>query len=102
MNDQKCVEVFSNYFDSIVKELNIPIDQNLLNGVSIFDNPIIAAVHKCKRLRVSLKLRKISKNMTFFSFYHVRPDKLLKFLQNIDSKKATQQGDIPVRIREEL
>ena len=40
--------------------------------------------------------------MTFFSFYPVRPDKLLKFLQNIDSKKATQQGDIPVRIREEL
>ena len=40
--------------------------------------------------------------MTFFSFYHVRPDKLLKCLQNIDTKKATQQGDIPVRIREEL
>ena len=24
MNDQKCVEVFNNYFNSIVKELNIP------------------------------------------------------------------------------
>ena len=39
--------------------------------------------------------------MTFFSFYHVNPDKMLKILQNIDSKKATQQGDIPVGIKKE-
>ena len=37
----KCAEVFSNYLDSIVKELNMPIDQNLL-----------------KKIRMSLKLRK--------------------------------------------
>ena len=41
MNDQKCNEVFNNYFNGIVKELNIPIDQNLLNDTSIFDNPIV-------------------------------------------------------------
>ena len=39
--------------------------------------------------------------MTFFSFYHVNPDKMLKILQNIDSKKVTQQGDIPVGIIKE-
>ena len=36
--------------------------------------------------------------MTFFSFYHVNPDKMFKILQNVDSKNATQQVDIPVRI----
>ena len=41
--------LFNNYFNSIVKELNIPIDQKSLNDTSIFDNPIIAAVHKYKR-----------------------------------------------------
>ena len=42
INEQlKCAEVFSNYLDSIVKELNMPIDQNLL-----------------KKIRMSLKLRK--------------------------------------------
>ena len=46
-----------------------------------------------KDIRVSLKLRKRSKNMTFFSFYHVNPDKMLKILQNIDSKKASQEGE---------
>ena len=35
------------------------------------------------------------------SFYHANPDKTLKILQNNDSKKATQQGDILVRIIKE-
>ena len=30
-NDQKCAEMFSNNFNSTVKELNISIDQNILN-----------------------------------------------------------------------
>ena len=47
-NDQKSAEVFNNYFNSIVEELNIPIDQNLLNDASLFDDPIIAAIHKYK------------------------------------------------------
>ena len=32
---------------------------------------------------------------------HVNPDKMLKIIENIDSKKATQHGDIPVRIIKE-
>ena len=35
INDQKCTEVFNNYSNKIVKKLNIPIDQNLLNDASI-------------------------------------------------------------------
>ena len=57
MNDQKCAEVFNNYFNSIVKELNILIDQNLLYDASIFDDPIIAAVHKYKRHPSILKIK---------------------------------------------
>ena len=49
INDQKCAEVFNNYFNGIFEELNVPMDQNLLNGVSIFDDPVTAAVHKYKR-----------------------------------------------------
>ena len=39
--------------------------------------------------------------MIFFSFYHVNPDKMLKIIENIDPKKATQPGEIPVRIIQE-
>ena len=46
---QKYAEVFNSYFNSIAKVLNIPIDQNLLNDAFIFDDPITAALHKCKR-----------------------------------------------------
>ena len=101
MNDQKCAEVFDNYFSSIVKELNIPINQNLLNDASIFEDPIIATVHKYERYMSILKIKEKVKKHDLFSFYHVNPDKMLKILQNIDSKKATQQGDIPVRIIKE-
>ena len=59
INDQKCAEVFNNYFNSIVKELNIGIDQNLLNDASLFDDPIIVAVHKYKRYSSILKIKDI-------------------------------------------
>ena len=36
INYQKYAEVFTNYFNSIVEELNVPTDQNLLNDASIF------------------------------------------------------------------
>ena len=102
MNDQKCAEVFNNYFNSIAKELNIPIDQNLLNDAcdaSIFDDPIIAAVHKYKRLQSILKIKEKVKKKNMKNL--VNPDKMFKILQNVDSKKATQQCDMPVRIMQE-
>ena len=60
-SDQKCAEVFNNYFSSIVKELNIPIDQDLLIDASLFDDPIIAAVHKHKRHPSILKVKEKGK-----------------------------------------
>ena len=100
-NDQKSAEVFNNYFNSIVEELNIPIDQNLLNDASLFDDPIIAAIHKHKRHPSILKIKEQLKKDDLFSFYHVDPDKMLKIIENIDSEKVTQHGDIPVRIIKE-
>ena len=68
MNDQKCAELFNNYFNSIVKELNIPIDQNLLNDASIFGDPIIAGVYKYKRHPSILKIKeKVKKHDLFLS-----------------------------------
>ena len=77
INDQKYPEVFKKYFNSIVKELNIPIDQNFLNDASIFDDPIIAPVRNtsAKDIRVSFKIRKRSKTMTFFLFIMLTPIK---------------------------
>ena len=97
INHQKCAEVFNNYFSSIINELHTPIDQNLLHDTPIFDYPIIAPVRKCKRHPSILKIRKkLKKKYDAFPFYHVDPNKLLKILQNTDSKNTTQQSHIPV------
>ena len=98
INDQKCAEMFNNYFDSIAKELKIPTDLILLNDESTFDDLIIAAVHNYKRHQNILKIKEKVKKYELFSFYHVNPDKMLKIFQNTDLKKSTQQGDNPVTI----
>ena len=36
INDQKCAEMFNNYFDSIAKELKIPIDLILFIKLCIY------------------------------------------------------------------
>ena len=79
-NGQKCAEVFNNYFNSIAEELNIPIDQNLLNDASLFDDPIIAAIHKYERHPSILKIKEKFKKHDLFSFYHVNPGKMLKII----------------------
>ena len=93
--------MFNNCSNSIVEELNIPIDQNLLNDASLFDDPIIAAVHKYERHPSILKIKEKFKKHDVFSFYHVNPDKMLKIIENIDSNKATQQDVILVGIIKE-
>ena len=83
-NDQKSAEVFNNYFNSIVEKLNIQIDQNLLNDASLFDDPIIAAIHKYKRHPSILKIKEQLKKDDLFSFYHVNPDKMLNILKTLN------------------
>ena len=87
--------MFNNYFNSTVNLLN------LLNDASIFDDPILAAANKYKRHPSILQIKEKVKKHDLFSFYNINPDKMLKILQNIDFKEATQQGDIPVRIIKE-
>ena len=56
----------NNYFSSIAKERNIPIDQNLLNNASVFHDPIIAAVQENKRHPSILKIKEKVKKYDLF------------------------------------
>ena len=90
--------MFNNYFNSTAEELNISIDQNLLNNVSLFDDPIIAAVHKYERHPSIFKIKEKFKKHDLFSFYPVDPNKMLKIIENIDLKrlfsKAISQSEL--------
>ena len=70
--------MFNNTFNSFVKELNIPINQNLLNDPSIFDN----------RIEKHTSILKTKENVKKHDvvFYHVNPDKMLKILQILTLK----------------
>ena len=83
--------MFKSCSNSIVKELNIPIDQNLLNDGSIFDYSIIAAVHKYERHPSILEIKEKVKK-----YDQIRLLRLLGL-----PNKTTQQSDIPVRIIKE-
>ena len=87
INDKKCAEVFNKYFNSIVEELNIPIDQNLLNNASLFDDPIIAVAHKYERHPSILKTKEKFRKHDFFSFYDVNPDKMFKIIETLTLKR---------------
>ena len=83
VNEQKCAEVFNNYFNSIVKELNILIDQNLLNDTSTFNDPIRDDTHM-----TSMKIVQFSRHTTPLvqlrpKYYH--PLDLQRPVSNISS-----------------
>ena len=94
-NDLKSANFF---FNCIIKELNIPIDPSLLEDVSVIEDPTLAGVQKFKRRPSILKIKEIMRKNHLFYFHQEDCDQMLKSLQNLDCKKATQQGDIPVRI----
>ena len=80
--------MFNNYFNSIVKELNTPIDQTLLNDASIFDYSIIAGAYNYKRHPSSPKIKENVKKYDLFSFYYVNPDKKFKIFKKYSFKKG--------------
>ena len=100
-SELKCTEIFNNFLNCTIKELKIPFDPSLLEDVSMIKDPILAAVRKCKKHPSIPKIKEMIRKMTFFYLHHKDCDKMLNILQTLDHKKASQQGDIPVRIMKE-
>ena len=56
--DEKIAETFNKFFGNIIKNLNISISSEVLENVSMIQDPIIAAIEKCKRHPSILKIKK--------------------------------------------
>ena len=56
--DEKIAETFNKFFGNIIKNLNISINSEVLENVSMIQDPIIAAIEKCKRHPSILKIKK--------------------------------------------
>ena len=56
--DEKIAETFNKFFGNIIKNLNISINSEVLENVSMIQDPIIAAIEKCKRHPSIPKIKK--------------------------------------------
>ena len=95
-DESKLVKIFSKYFGNIVQ--NLAID-GLTNISSDKDAVTIRKAIEKYQDHPSIKLIRENIDTTKnFSFDLINPECISKIINNLDTSKATQQGDIPIKI----
>ena len=85
--DEKIAETFNKIFGNIMKNLNISINSDVLENVSIQD-PTIAAIEKYKRHPSILKIKMHIRVESYFDFKHVDDKKMAEVLKVLNVKKS--------------
>ena len=99
--DIEVAKTFQNLFSSIVKNLNIQRDKTHLSKTTQ-DNPVLACIEKFSTHPIIISIQKcMETNSNKFSFKYEERKKFLTEIQNLNSRKASQQNDIPVKILKE-
>ena len=86
--DEKIAETFNKFFGNIIKNLNIPINSEVLEDVSIIQDPIISATVKYKRHPSILKNKKQMRIENYFDFKHIDDKKNSRGTQRFKCKKG--------------
>ena len=95
-DESKLVEIFSKYFRNIVQNLGI---DDLTNTSSDNDPvPTRQAIEKYQNHPSTKVIRENIDTTNNFSFDLINPECISKIINNLDTSKATQQGDIPTKI----
>ena len=89
-DESKLVEIFGKYFGNIVQNLGI---DGLTNISS--DNETVTIRKAIEKYKYIQEYIDTTKN---FSFDLINPECISKIINNLDTSKATQQGDIPTKI----
>ena len=92
--DSELAEVFSKYFENVVKNLNI---QRPFFSQE-HDDPIANAITNFEQYPSILKIKENRNVCSPFSFEPVSLDEIIKETLNLDASKATQKSDIPTKI----
>ena len=98
---EKIAETFNKFFGNIIKNLNISINSEVLEDVSMIQDPIIAAIEKYKRHPSMLKIKKKVRVKNYFDFKHIDDKKMAEVLKDLNAKKAKQENDIPIKLIKE-
>ena len=95
-DESELVEIFSKYFGNIVQNLGI---DGLTNTSS--DNDAVTIRQAIEKYQNHPSMKVIRENIDTtnnFSFELINPESISKIINNLDTSKATQQGDIPTKI----
>ena len=96
--EAKVADTFNEFFSNVVKELKIEKDDNLLTDVIEETDPVLKAIKKYKNHPSILRIKSSFKHPKVFSFKYFNVEDVKREINNLNSKKATPKGDIPVKI----
>ena len=95
--EAKVAYTFNEFFSN-AKESKIEKDDNLLTDVIEETDPVLKAIKKYKNHPSILRIKSSFKHPKVFSFKYFNVEDVKRETNNLNSKKATPKGDIPVKI----
>ena len=96
--ETKVPDTLNEFFSSVVKKLKIENDDNLLTDDIEETDPVLKAIKKYKNHPSILRIKSSFKHPKVFSFKYFNVEDVKREINNLNSKKATPKGDIPVKI----
>ena len=83
---------------NLIKDLNIPVISEVLEEVSVIQNPIIGAIEKYKRHPSILKIKEKIRIENYFDFKHIDDKNIAEVLRYLNAKKAEHENDILIKL----
>ena len=100
-NDNEIAITFNNYFSNIIKKLSLPSAKSYNEeNIDNITNPTYLAIEKYKNHPsiLTIKNKMQSLGHPSFSFQYVSHDQVLKEVNKLNPRKASQDSDIPVKV----
>ena len=96
--ETKIADTFNEFFSNVVKEFKIENDDNLLTDDIEETQPVLKAIKKYKNHPSILRIKGSFKHPNVFSLKYFNVMDIKREINNLNSKKVTPKGDIPVKI----
>ena len=97
-DEQKVANTLNDFFSSIVTSLNLPESQNADPFSDNIDHLALKAIMKWRNNPSVLAITTVRENRERFTFSSVTLADVAKEINNLNSTKAIQEADIPVKL----